>query len=132
MNTQPRLDGYIQAIKDHGDGVTYDVVNTGPDPATEISRVESYYLSHKDVAGAVRDGRIRHLRLRLRVPEIRARKKGSGSVAGFDLFPQTLDLIKSGDATFTTDQQAYLQGFLPLQQMYLYKLSGGPRRTGQQ
>jgi simple sugar transport system substrate-binding protein len=51
LNTQPRLDGYIQAIKDAGSGVTYDVVNTGPDPATEISRVESYYLSHKDVVG---------------------------------------------------------------------------------
>ena len=33
--------------------------------------------------------------------------------------------IKSGDVTFTTDQQAYLQGFLPVQQLYLYKLSGG-------
>jgi ABC-type sugar transport system substrate-binding protein len=31
----------------------------------------------------------------------------------------------SGDTTFTTDQQPYLQGFVPLQQMYLYKLSGG-------
>jgi simple sugar transport system substrate-binding protein len=27
--------------------------------------------------------------------------------------------------TFTTDQQPYLQGFVPLLQMYLYKLSGG-------
>ncbi|MGX7874539.1 substrate-binding domain-containing protein [Mesorhizobium sp. ORM6] len=51
LNTQPRLDGYIQAIKDSNSGVTYDVVNTGPDPATEISRVESYYLSHKTVNG---------------------------------------------------------------------------------
>jgi simple sugar transport system substrate-binding protein len=27
--------------------------------------------------------------------------------------------------TFTVDQQAYLQGFLPVQQMYMYKISGG-------
>jgi simple sugar transport system substrate-binding protein len=27
--------------------------------------------------------------------------------------------------TFTVDQQAYLQGYLPVQQMYLYKVSGG-------
>jgi simple sugar transport system substrate-binding protein len=51
--------------------------------------------------------------------------KGGAVVAGFDLFPQTLDFIKKGDVAFTTDQQAYLQGFLPVQQMYLYKLSGG-------
>jgi simple sugar transport system substrate-binding protein len=46
-------------------------------------------------------------------------------VAGFDLFPQTLGYINTGDVTFTVDQQAYLQGFLPVQQMYLYKISGG-------
>src|SRR6202012_5715725 len=46
-------------------------------------------------------------------------------VAGFDLFPQSLGYINSGDMTFTVDQQAYLQGFLPVQQMYLYKVSGG-------
>jgi ABC-type sugar transport system substrate-binding protein len=36
-----------------------------------------------------------------------------------------ISYIHSGDTTFTTDQQPYLQGFVPLQQMYLYKLSGG-------
>jgi simple sugar transport system substrate-binding protein len=56
LNTQPRLDGYIQAIKDHGEQITYDVVNAGPDPATEISRIESYYLSHKKVAGLFATG----------------------------------------------------------------------------
>ena len=46
-------------------------------------------------------------------------------VAGYDLYPQTPGYIKAGDMTFTTDQQPYLQGFVPLLQMYLYKLSGG-------
>ncbi len=46
-------------------------------------------------------------------------------VAGYDLYPQVLGYIKAGDMTFTTDQQPYLQGFLPTLQMYLYKLSGG-------
>jgi simple sugar transport system substrate-binding protein len=27
--------------------------------------------------------------------------------------------------SFTTDQQPFLQGFVPVQQFYLYKLSGG-------
>ena len=124
LNTQPRLDGYIQAIKDHGAGVTYDVVNTGPDPATEISRVESYYLSHKNVAGLFGTGGSDTYACAFVSQKYGLAKKGA-AVAGFDLFPQTLDIIRSGDATFTTDQQAYLQGFLPVQQMYLYKLSGG-------
>ena len=45
--------------------------------------------------------------------------------AGYDLLPETLQLIASGDMTFTTDQQPYLQGFIPTLQIYLYKLSGG-------
>ena len=37
----------------------------------------------------------------------------------------TLDLIKSGDLDFTIDQQPYLQGFQPVIQLFLYKISGG-------
>lgn len=124
LNTQPRLDGYIQAIKDSNSGVTYDVVNTGPDPATEISRVESYYLSHKTVNGLFGTGGSDTYACGF-VSNKYGLVKAGGAVAGFDLFPQTLDFIKAGDVNFTTDQQAYLQGFLPVQQMYLYKLSGG-------
>jgi simple sugar transport system substrate-binding protein len=124
LNTQPRLDGYIQAIKDQGDPVTYDVVNAGPDPATELSRIESYYLSHKDVAGLFATGGSDTLACSLVSAKYGLAKNGV-IVAGFDLLPQTLAFIKSGDATFTTDQQAYLQGFLPVQQMFLYKTSGG-------
>jgi simple sugar transport system substrate-binding protein len=124
LNTQPRLDGYIQAIKDFGNGITYDVVNSGADPQTEISRVESYYLSHKDVVGLFGTGGSDTYACGFVSNKYGLAKKG-GIVAGFDLFPQTLGFIKTGDVTFTTDQQAYLQGFLPVQQMYLYKLSGG-------
>ena len=124
LNTQPRLDGYVQAIKDGGNQITYDIVNTGPDPATEISRVESYYLSHPNVAGLFGTGGSDTYACGFVSAKYGLVKKG-GAVAGFDLFPQTLDYIKSGDVTFTTDQQAYLQGFLPVQQLYLYKLSGG-------
>ncbi len=124
LNQQPRLDGYIQAIKDHRSDVTWDVVNSGADPATEISRVESYYLSHKDVAGLFGTGGSDTYACGFVSNKYGLAKKGA-VIAGFDLFPQTLTFIKSGDVTFTTDQQAYLQGFLPIQQMYLHKLSGG-------
>ncbi len=51
LNEQPRIDGYIQWIKDNGNPVTYDVVNTGVDAATSIARISSYVLSHKNLAG---------------------------------------------------------------------------------
>jgi simple sugar transport system substrate-binding protein len=124
LNTQPRLDGYIKAIKDQGNQVTYDVVNAGPDPATEISRIESYYLSHKNVKGLFATGGSDTYACGFVSAKYGLAKAGV-VVAGFDLFPQTLGYIQTGDVTFTVDQQAYLQGFLPVQQMYLYKLSGG-------
>jgi simple sugar transport system substrate-binding protein len=124
LNTQPRLDGYIQAIKDHGNGITYDVVNVAPDEATELSRVEAYYLSHKDVAGMFGTGGADTFACGFVSKKYGLGKKGI-PIAGFDLFPQTLAFIKDGDVTFTTDQQAYLQGYLPTLQLYLYKVSNG-------
>jgi simple sugar transport system substrate-binding protein len=44
---------------------------------------------------------------------------------GYDLLPKTLQEIQSGNLDFTIDQQPYLQGFLPVVQLFLYKLSGG-------
>ena len=120
--TPPQCD--IQAIKDHGNTVTYDVVNSGVDQPTELSRIESYYLSHKDVAGLFGTGGGDTYSYSFVSAKYGLAKKGV-IIAGYDLFPQTLGYIKSGDMTFTTDQQPYLQGFVPLQQMYLYKLSGG-------
>jgi simple sugar transport system substrate-binding protein len=99
-------------------------VNTGVDAATEISRIGSYVLSHKNVAGIFTTGGSDTYAAGFVSQQYGLAKKGV-IVAGFDLFPQTLGYIKSGDMTFTTDQQAYLQGFLPVQQMYMYKLSNG-------
>ena len=48
--------------------------------------------------------------------------KGAG---GFDLNPGTLTAVKAGNLDYTIDQQPYLQGFLPVLYLYLYKLSGG-------
>jgi simple sugar transport system substrate-binding protein len=124
LNEQPRIDGYIQWIKDNGNPVTYDVVNTGVDGATEISRISSYVLSHKNLAGIFCGGGSDTYAAGFVSAEYGLAKKGM-IIGGFDLFPQTLQYIKAGHTTFTTDQQAYLQGFLPLQQLYMYQLSKG-------
>jgi simple sugar transport system substrate-binding protein len=43
---------------------------------------------------------------------------------GFDLTEQTQKLLQEGQIDFTIDQQPYLQGFLPVLQLFLYKVSG--------
>jgi len=40
---------------------------------------------------------------------------------GFDLIPPVIDAIKSGYLQVTVDQQPYLQGYLPIVQLYMMK-----------
>ena len=44
---------------------------------------------------------------------------------GYDLTPITEQLLAAGYIQFTIDQQPYLQGFLPILELYLYKASQG-------
>jgi len=44
--------------------------------------------------------------------------------AGFDLSPATVKSIKSGYTDLVLDQQPFLQGFLPVMQIYLTKMYG--------
>ena len=50
------------------------------------------------------------------------RKKGVRG-GGYDLLQGTLKAINGGYIDFTVDQQPYLQGFLPVQQLFLYLYS---------
>ena len=45
-------------------------------------------------------------------------------VAGFDLSPETLRLIKAGHIKFVIDQQPYIQGLFPVIQLTLLKRYG--------
>ena len=44
---------------------------------------------------------------------------------GYDLLPRTLRAIAGGDFDFTIDQQPYLQGYLPVLQLFMARYSGG-------
>ena len=61
------------------------------------------------------------------------RKPGEVIVAGYDVVPQTAQEIKKGYVTVVNDQQPYLQGYLPVIQLFLrleYALSGWSVDTG--
>jgi len=124
LNLQPRLDGYIQAIKDAGDPVTYETLDSGVDQATQESRIEAYYLANPDIVGMFGTGATDSLVVG-KVSQKYSLAAEGVITAGYDLLPETISLIESGDMTFTTDQQPYLQGFIPTLQIYLYQLSGG-------
>jgi simple sugar transport system substrate-binding protein len=48
-------------------------------------------------------------------------KVGQIKLATFDLSPEVLDAINKGDMLFAIDQQQYLQGYLPIVLLTLYK-----------
>ena len=124
-NIQPRLDGAIAAIKQFGGGkITYEAIATGALEAQEHRVVEAYYLGHKSVKGmfAVDQGSTSGAILTSRKYGLRA--KGL-SIGGYDLTHDIVAGINDGVADFTIDQQPYLQGFYPVVQLFLYRLSGG-------
>ncbi len=124
LNIQPRSDGFQAALKALSPAVQVTQIATGADVNGETTAVEAYYTGHTDVncMVAVDGGSTQGV-------AICSQKHGLASkgviTGGYDLFPKTLQLIQSGDMGFTIDQQPYLQGFVPVVQLFLYKLSGG-------
>jgi simple sugar transport system substrate-binding protein len=50
--------------------------------------------------------------------------KGAGSeakLATFDLSGDVIKAVQAGEISFAVDQQQYLQGYLPVQMLFLYK-----------
>ena len=121
-NIQPRIDGAQSVLK--GKGYKIDVITTGADLPGELSKVGAYYQGHKDVKGmfAVDAGSTQGIAQTMEKYKLHTKGVKGG---GYDLLPITLQLIKSGVLDFTIDQQPYLQGFQPVMQLFLYKLSGG-------
>ena len=123
-NIQPRIDGAVQAIKDSGANIEFEQITTGAELPEELSKIESYYNGNKDVKGmfAVDAGSTQGVAQTMEKFGLAEQGVKAG---GYDLLPMTLELIDAGHMDFTIDQQPYLQGFYPVFQMFLYKLSGG-------
>ncbi len=122
LNIQPRIDGAIAAIKASGKPINPVAVATDPAVDVELSKIDAYYLGHKSkLKGmfAVDAGDTQG------VGQIIQKHSAKIPGGGYDLLPTTLQLIQSGHLQFTIDQQPYLQGFYPVIQLFLFKLSGG-------
>ena len=124
LNIQPRIDGAKQAIQSSGAPIQFEAIATGAQVNDELQRIEAYYLGHKDLKGmfAVDAGSTQGVAQIMQKYNLASSGVHAG---GYDLLPTTLDLINGGHLDFTIDQQPYLQGFLPVVQLFLYKLSGG-------
>jgi len=122
-NLQPRIEGAEKAIKASGKAITVHSVATGAAVSGEESTIEAYYLGHKSTKGmyAVDGGSTESLAKVMQKLGLPAKGVKAG---GFDLTEATQKLLSEGNIEFTIDQQPYLQGFLPVLQLFMYKVSG--------
>ena len=125
LNIQPRIDGASDAIKQSGKPIKFTAVGTNADVPKGLSIIDAYAQGHPDLAGMLAVDAGSTSSVGQVVAKYKMRDKGLKVAGGFDLVPATLTSIKSGDLDYTIDQQPYLQGFLPVLYLYMYKLSGG-------
>jgi simple sugar transport system substrate-binding protein len=118
LNIQPRIDGAQAALKSHS-GIKVHVVATGAALPQEQSTVESFITSHPSFKGffAVDGGSTQYVGASIQKHGLASKGVKGG---GYDLTPVTQQTVASGALEFTIDQQPYLQGFLPILELYMY------------
>jgi simple sugar transport system substrate-binding protein len=122
LNIQPRIDGAIDSIKKAGGSITHHTVATGAALPKELSTIDAYWLGHKETKGlfAVDAGSTQSLAQVIQKYKLRDQGVKGG---GYDLLEPTIKLLAADQIDFTIDQQPYLQGFLPVLQLFMYKAS---------
>ncbi|MET0417494.1 MAG: sugar ABC transporter substrate-binding protein [Actinoplanes sp.] len=125
LNIQPRIDGAQQAFKDAGKPITFTPVATNADITQGLSIIDAYVQGHQNVAGLLAVDAGSTQSIGQVVGRYQLRGKSLKVAGGFDLVPETLAAVQGGNLDYTIDQQPYLQGFLPVLALYLYKISGG-------
>jgi simple sugar transport system substrate-binding protein len=120
-NIQPRIDGARQTLKSHS-AIKPHVITTGAALPAELSVIDSYATGHPDTKGyfAVDAGSTQGLAQTIQKRNLRGKGVKGG---GYDLTPVTQKLLADDQIDFTIDQQPYLQGFLPVLQLYMNKVS---------
>jgi len=130
-NLQPRVTGVEKAIKASGKPINLHIVATGAAVPAELSTIDAYWVGHSSTKGmyAVDGGSTESLSKVMQKYGLAAKGIKAG---GFDLTEETQKLLQEGNIEFTIDQQPYLQGFLPILQLFQWHVSGsltGPAET---
>ena len=121
-NIQPRIDG-AKSVLDKVSAIKTDVITTGAALPAELSVIDSYAQSHPNTKGyfAVDAGSTQGLAQTIQKRKLRDKDVKGG---GYDLTPITQKLLAEDQIDFTIDQQPYMQGFLPVLELYLYTVAG--------
>jgi simple sugar transport system substrate-binding protein len=117
-----RTEGMEQALADWSAAnpdrnITWEQIEETLDPSIVRSRVGAYLQVRPDTNVYLTSG-IWHPEIAKMLRE-EGRQKGEILIAGFGAFQWAIDEIKDGWIAITQDQGAYLQGYLPIVQLYL-------------
>jgi simple sugar transport system substrate-binding protein len=119
-NLQPRVDGALQTLK--GSPVTAHVVATGAAQSQQLSVIDSYIVGHPSYKGFFAVGGDTTAATAQTIQKHGLAAKGVKG-GGYDLTPVTEQLLAANQIQFTIDQQPYLQGFIPILELYLDQVS---------
>jgi simple sugar transport system substrate-binding protein len=108
-----RCAGYASAL-----GAQPNVVEASNDPAEIKARASAALSANPDVNGILATGP--HVCPPVHEAIVENGLEGKVHLSCFDLTPAVIDLIKSGGADYSVDQQQYLQGYLPVVGLDLY------------
>ncbi len=95
--------------------VKSEFVGLDADPEAQEQQIAALLQANPDIDAVMGTGPNLPLRA-IAAGQTAGRKLAIG---GFDLSPDLIGAIESGDVAFTVDQQQYLQGYLPVVLMYL-------------
>lgn len=117
---QEGLDDWKQANPNRQ--LVVDRIDSSTDLAVTGDRVGAYLTAHPDTT-AYFDTAFFHASV-ARVLKDRSVPPGKVLLAGFDIVPPVLEMMKAGYIQAEVDQQPYMQGFLPVMEVYLSKTIG--------
>jgi len=95
--------------------LTLSTPNAASNPQQAIGQVTSYLQAHPGINAVMT------LNTAIGTALVTANPASKPKIATFDLSPQVQSEIQNGTMAFAVDQQQYLQGYLPIVFLYLYK-----------
>jgi simple sugar transport system substrate-binding protein len=122
--TERRLQGILTGLAASRRAPAATVVRLSGDAAKQQSVVEKAYARERGIRGLFAVDGLGTLACGRAISHLGLRAKGVKG-GGYDLLPDDLELVADGTLDFVVDQQPYVQGFAPVLQLFLARISQG-------
>jgi len=116
IGLEQRCDGLADTFS--GEVERFNVATTGVrDVAGTVSAIQNKLIADSTIDGVLSLNPV----IAMAARDAIAAAGGGQQLATFDLSPDVLQALEDGEMLFAVDQQQYLQGYLPVVFLYLYK-----------